>query len=174
MRTSWAWCAAVVIPPSPLFLVSQVHLCSQPLRERVPEWDGVVCVPGLARLAAQPVWQAHWAGWHHLPQSVTRGAVLGGGFCYHIQTWAHKLNCFHCVYRNVYRGYTWEAERKSRTSPWSIWRSSTLSTRAGCSTRPWRKWTHAAHRCLWLVCATNCKHFPEDNMHVLEKGQLRD
>lgn len=51
----------------------QVHLCSQPLWERVHEWDWMVSVPGLARLAAQPVWQEHWAGWHCLPQSFARG-----------------------------------------------------------------------------------------------------
>lgn len=32
-------------------------------------------VPGLARLAAQPVWQAHWAGWDHLPPSFTWGTL---------------------------------------------------------------------------------------------------
>lgn len=59
----------VLLPP----LVSQVHLCSQPLRERVSEWHRMVRLPGLARLAAQPVWQKHRAGRHHLPQSITRG-----------------------------------------------------------------------------------------------------
>lgn len=54
-------------------LASQVHLCSQPLRGRVPEWHWMVCVPGLARLAAQPVRQALRAGWDYLPQSFAGG-----------------------------------------------------------------------------------------------------
>lgn len=49
--------------------------------------------------------------------------------------------CFGC--RNVWSGSTWEAGRRSRRSHWSIWRSSTLSTRAGCSTRQWSEpWRH--------------------------------
>lgn len=53
----------------------QVHLCSQPVRERVHERHRVVHLPGLARLAAQPVWQEHRAGWYHLPESGTRGTT---------------------------------------------------------------------------------------------------
>lgn len=55
----------------PLFY--QVHLCSQPLWERVHEWHWMVSVPGLAWLAAQPIWQEYWARWYHIPPSFTRG-----------------------------------------------------------------------------------------------------
>lgn len=139
--TGW-WFEPIWIP-----LFYQVHLCSQPLWERVHEWHWMVSLPGLAWLAAQPVWQEYRARWHHLSQGITRGKPTASlntakrqslSLIKHIVMCSMKNVVFPCFgSRNVWSGSTWGAGRRSRRSLWSTWRSSTLSTRAGCSTGQW-------------------------------------
>lgn len=86
------------LPLAFFFSPLQIHLCSKPVWERVPQWNRMGHLPGLARLAAQAVWEAHWAGRDRIPSSHAWGLDAFHFFSASLQfsrcRGPHECSCF--------------------------------------------------------------------------------